>query len=122
MIKKLLLILTIIGLMPILSYASGSPIPGPNSGQVTVNGTSSIITPAINPARYSITFLNNGSVTAYVCKATQKNTLALVTCTSTIADIVLTAGASFSTNPNGYSGQFTAITSSSSTTLIITED
>lgn len=119
---KLLMLIMILGLSFSLSYAAGPLIPGPNSGHVTVTNSSSVITPFPNPARTSITLKNTGSVTAYVCSATQKNTDALVTCTTSINDIQIEAGASYTTAVNGYAGQFTAITSSSSTTLVITEN
>jgi hypothetical protein len=119
---KLFLMLTMIAALSTLSHASGPLTCGPNCGQVTVTNTSSVITPFPNPARTTISLLNTGLVTAYVCSATQRNTLTLITCTTSIADIVIVAGASYTTETNGYAGQFTAITSSSTTTLVITEN
>ena len=120
---KLFLSLILIAVLSTLSYGSGSLIPGPNSGQITVQNSSTLITPFDNPARYSITLLNPSSTrTIYVCKATQLHTLTLKTCSSSVNDITLAPGVSFSTSPDGYSGQFTAITDSSTAVLVITED
>lgn len=121
MIKKTLaLAILAIGLLA----ASNPPLPGPNNGQITVANSSTIITPVVFTTRYMITFLNPSTATAtiYICQATQYNTQTLKTCSSAIADIILTPGNSFSTTPNGYTGQYTAITSAGTQAIIINEN
>lgn len=107
-----------------LMGASNPPLPGPNNGQITVQNSSTIITPVVFTTRYMITFLNPSTATAtiYICQATQYNTQTLKTCSSSVNDIILTPGNSFSTTPNGYTGQYTAITSAGTQALIINEN
>jgi hypothetical protein len=126
MIKKTLaLAILAIGLMA----ASNPPLAGPNNGQITVANSSTSITPVVFPTRYQITFANPaaaGGITIYICQATQMSggfiSPTLKTCSSSVADIILPPQGSFSTTPNGYTGQYTAITSSSTQTLIINEN
>lgn len=121
---KRLLVSILVLLIPTATFAASNPyIPGPNNGPITVNNSSTIITPVPFPNRFSITFLNlSTTLTIYICQASQRNTLTLVTCSSANPDIVLSPGASFSSSPNGYVGQYTAITSSSTATLYINEN
>lgn len=125
MIKKTLaLVILAIGLMA----ASNPPLPGPNNGQISVANSSTLITPVVFTTRYQITFLNiSTTATIYICQATQYNTQTLKTCASNNADIILAptasgTGTSFSTTPNGYTGQYTAITSAGTVTLYINEN
>ena len=121
--KKLVLSLLMLVGISVLCLAANNTVPGPNNGQITVANSSTVITPTDFPTRYSITFLNSSStITIYICKATQPRTLTLKTCSSSVADIVLSPGTSYSEPTNGYTGQFTAITSSSTQTLIISEN
>lgn len=125
-------ILTLLFLLVISTGALAAnqpPLPGPNNGQITVNNSSTIITPTVFPSRFQITFANPaaaGGITIYICQATQMSggniSPTLKTCSSSVADIILPPQGSFSTNPNGYTGQYTAITSSSTQTLIINEN
>jgi hypothetical protein len=124
--KKLFIIaLLAVGLIA----ASNPPLPGPNNGQVTVQNSSTSITPVVFPGRFSITFLNpSTTITIYVCQATQKDastgyiSATLKTCSSSVADIILAPGVSYNTPPNSYTGQYTAITSTSTQTLVISEN
>jgi hypothetical protein len=118
--RKLVLALLFIGLVA----ASNPPLPGPNNGQIVVQNSSTTITPVVFPSRQIITFLNpsTASATIYICQATQYNTQTLKTCSSSVADIILAPGNSFGTPPNGYTGQYTAITSTGTQTLIINEN
>jgi|ERR1700693_4965008 len=111
--------------------ASNPMFPGPNNGQITVQNSSTSITPVAFPSRFSITFMNpaaSGGATIYICKATYKDSTTgytsptLKTCSSSVADIVLAPGVSYSEPANGYTGQYTAITSSSTQAVVISED
>ena len=111
--------------------ASNPTLPGPNNGQITVANSSTSITPIPFPSRFQITFYNpaaSGGATIYICKASQKDSSTgyisptLKTCSSSVADIILAPGVSYSEPPNGYTGQYTAITSSSTQALVISED
>jgi hypothetical protein len=123
--KKLLAILILaLGIVG----ASNPPFAGPNNGQVTVTNSSTVITPVPFPGRFSINFWNNDSaITIYICQATQKDTntgfpsATLKTCSSSVADIVLLPKSGWGSFPNDYTGQYTAITSSSTATLVINE-
>lgn len=109
--------------------ASNPTLPGPNNGQITVQNSSTSITPVLFSSRLQITFFNPSATrTIYICQATQKDSTTgyisptLKTCSSSVADIVLAPGVSYSTPPNGYTGQYTAITDTSTATLVISED
>ena len=123
--RILLAFLLFVGLVA----ASNPPLPGPNNGQITVANSSTTITPVQFPGRFSITFYNaDAAITIYICQATQKDSTTgfisatLKTCSSSVADIILLPKTSYSTFPNSYTGQYTAITSSSTATLVINEN
>jgi hypothetical protein len=120
--KLVLMFLIFIGLIG----ATNALLPGPNNGQITVQNSSTIVTPVVFPSRYDISFLNpSATITIYICKANTMTagqpSATLKTCSSSVADIILAPGASYSEPINGYAGQYTAITSSSTATLVITE-
>ena len=120
----------ILGVMAISTMgASNPPTPGPNNGQITVANSSTVVTPTVFPGRFQITFLNpSTTITIYICQATQVSggfiSPTLKTCSSSVADISLIPGVSpsWSSQANGYTGQYTAITSSSTATLVINEN